>query len=517
MELKSKKIEVFNLVVAILSICIAFFVIPFHESWRDEAQAWLIARDTTLVSLFQILKYEGHPALWYLILKPFAKLGFPYEGIKYISWFFVSCAIILFQRKAPFKWYFKAIVCLSPVFAYWFPVISRSYSLIVLLVFILAYLYRERKEKPILYGLCIALLVNTHILMAGFSGALLLIELIYIILDLKNKNKVSKSRFTGFAIGFVGCLLMVIQMWGSLEQNGVVKIEESQNNLLYKFVSNCITTGIHLFNSPNIYFAVFTFLVLICFLVGIFVMLLKYPKQELVFACGVGFNLLIIIFLFMPTGQKSHLIILMLLFISWILKVDTENVVIAENDKNIPINKAVDILIAIIILLGFYTGYKNLIVDDIKNEFSTSKTIGQYLNENVGNDDVIVFFDDMQGTSVSPYLEDKAVWNVYNDVYCDYAILNVQRAYRMYDLDNYMEEMTVNKTEDDVNVSYKNSVFKYIHDYMSKHFEQGKNVYIVVNYIYCERFDMEAQAVFETNKCNHYSYSEKYKVYKIVV
>ena len=39
-----------------------------HESWRDEAQAWQIARQSGLKELFEQLKYEGHPCLWYLVL-----------------------------------------------------------------------------------------------------------------------------------------------------------------------------------------------------------------------------------------------------------------------------------------------------------------------------------------------------------------------------------------------------------------------------------------------------------------
>ena len=40
-----------------------------HEMFGDEAQAWLIARDSrNLLELAQHLRYEGHPALWYVLL-----------------------------------------------------------------------------------------------------------------------------------------------------------------------------------------------------------------------------------------------------------------------------------------------------------------------------------------------------------------------------------------------------------------------------------------------------------------
>jgi hypothetical protein len=50
----------------------------YHEPWRDEAQAWLISRDLPILSIFRQMNYEGTPALWHIILVPFAKFGAPY-------------------------------------------------------------------------------------------------------------------------------------------------------------------------------------------------------------------------------------------------------------------------------------------------------------------------------------------------------------------------------------------------------------------------------------------------------
>ena len=68
---KEGKYDLLSLIyicVAVLSVMISFFLIPYHEIWRDEGQAWLIARDTPLKDLFGVLKHEGHPALWFLLL-----------------------------------------------------------------------------------------------------------------------------------------------------------------------------------------------------------------------------------------------------------------------------------------------------------------------------------------------------------------------------------------------------------------------------------------------------------------
>ncbi len=46
-----------------------------HPLWQDEWQAWLVVRDSpSLFELFRNLRYEGHPALWYLVLYPLSRV-----------------------------------------------------------------------------------------------------------------------------------------------------------------------------------------------------------------------------------------------------------------------------------------------------------------------------------------------------------------------------------------------------------------------------------------------------------
>lgn len=45
-----------------------------HELWKDEWQAWFVAKDKNFIEVLSFLNYEGHPALWYLYLKPFTWL-----------------------------------------------------------------------------------------------------------------------------------------------------------------------------------------------------------------------------------------------------------------------------------------------------------------------------------------------------------------------------------------------------------------------------------------------------------
>src|SRR5713101_4061822 len=46
------------------------FLLSRHAFWRDEVQAWQVAVHTdSISSLFHSLRYEGHPALWFLFLR----------------------------------------------------------------------------------------------------------------------------------------------------------------------------------------------------------------------------------------------------------------------------------------------------------------------------------------------------------------------------------------------------------------------------------------------------------------
>ena len=180
----------FNIIVFIIYAVSSFLLLVFHESWRDEAQAWLIARDLNFFEIVQQLKYEGHFLLWYLILFPFAKLGFPFFVVNIISWLFVLIAVGIILWKAPFSKINKTLIIFSFPILYLCPVISRCYSLIPLSIVLLSIFYKDRMEKPFRYILSIVLLANTHIIMLGM---VVVLSLEFIIEFIKNKQNLSEE------------------------------------------------------------------------------------------------------------------------------------------------------------------------------------------------------------------------------------------------------------------------------------------------------------------------------------
>ena len=81
------KVNIRSIIYLLFLLAYAVFhvyLINCHEAWRDEAQAWTLAANISLPQLFSLLSVEGHPALWFLFLRIFAKLGLTFPYISYL-------------------------------------------------------------------------------------------------------------------------------------------------------------------------------------------------------------------------------------------------------------------------------------------------------------------------------------------------------------------------------------------------------------------------------------------------
>jgi hypothetical protein len=132
-----------------------------HEMWRDETEAWLVARDAPLTELFAHLHYVGHPCVWFLILKPFAASGCPVETMQGIHLVIASTTIYLVMRFAPFPLLYRVLFCFGyfPLFEY--GVICRNYAITLLLIVAILVLWPRRRLRPLQLGILLALLAHT--------------------------------------------------------------------------------------------------------------------------------------------------------------------------------------------------------------------------------------------------------------------------------------------------------------------------------------------------------------------
>ncbi|HWB33603.1 MAG TPA: hypothetical protein VG714_10545 [Acidobacteriaceae bacterium] len=132
-----------------------------HLACMDEAQAWLIARDSGLGELlFRRLHYEGAPALWPLMLWGMARLHLPYTAINWLGGALAAMGTILLLRHAPFPRVIRWLLPFTFFLAYQYAVIARSYVLLPALLFGLAILYSLQRSRPVLFAVVAGLLAN---------------------------------------------------------------------------------------------------------------------------------------------------------------------------------------------------------------------------------------------------------------------------------------------------------------------------------------------------------------------
>jgi hypothetical protein len=132
---------------------VVLWTLRYHEKWADEAQAWLIARDLDLRTIwFHELRYEGSPGLWHTILW-IAQHVF-HAGYGALGYIGVACAIagaafVLFA--IPFPRFIRWPFVFSFFLVYQYAVIARSYVLFPFAVLLAACTFRH-KDKPLRFA-----------------------------------------------------------------------------------------------------------------------------------------------------------------------------------------------------------------------------------------------------------------------------------------------------------------------------------------------------------------------------
>ncbi|MFB3040518.1 MAG: hypothetical protein ACE1ZS_01770 [Candidatus Poribacteria bacterium] len=191
-----------------------FVVISRHEPWADEAQAWLLARDSGFVELlFKNLRYDGHPGLWYLILMLPSKL-LPYRAISFLSGIIAIVGILIFLCDSPFPKIIRILFPFSYFLFYQYGVIARSYVLLPLLLFLIASIYHAKTEKIYTFTVLLCLLAYTSVFSSLIALSLMLIHLIDLIKTKTHLNReVIAKQVKAYAAFAIMIALIAIQLW----------------------------------------------------------------------------------------------------------------------------------------------------------------------------------------------------------------------------------------------------------------------------------------------------------------
>jgi len=221
-------------IIIFLLYCI-FSVIGMlhHEMWRDELQAWMVARDAdSFFDLLRNLKYEGNPALWHILLFVLARFTVSPYSMMVLHLAISFSFVFIFLFKSNFCMLHKLLFVSGYFILFEYNLVSRSYGLGVLLVFLILSLYRDRRQKMMLIFILMALLANTTVyglILSGAFALLLLSEEFFtekaIQVQVSKKKTVTKQKFifqwpllkpafyAGFLIYITGAVLSALQIY----------------------------------------------------------------------------------------------------------------------------------------------------------------------------------------------------------------------------------------------------------------------------------------------------------------
>ena len=123
--------------------------------WRAPAHSPL--------DLYHLIRYEGHPILWYLILYLGHSIVDSPLVLPIASIAIASAAVALFMLRSPFPLWLKALFLFSGLPLYEYSVMARNYGISMLLLFLVASLYRYRTTQWLPLAIGLGLLANTNI------------------------------------------------------------------------------------------------------------------------------------------------------------------------------------------------------------------------------------------------------------------------------------------------------------------------------------------------------------------
>jgi hypothetical protein len=149
------------------SIYFAFSLVGIlnHELWLDEAQHFLIARDSdSISSLAGNMRYDGHVPLWnYLLYFITHYISDSPLAMQLLHLVIINAAVLIFLRHAPFSWGLKLAIVFGYYFLFEYSLISRNYALGLVFLFMVCHLASYREKYLHWIALLCLLLCTTHL------------------------------------------------------------------------------------------------------------------------------------------------------------------------------------------------------------------------------------------------------------------------------------------------------------------------------------------------------------------
>ncbi len=437
---KNKKELIINLICTILYAIFTLIIMLHHEIWADEANVWLIAKNLSIFnfSLFKHLVNEGHPSFFYILMMPFAKIGLPVLVMQLLCWFSMAASVFLLLQYSPFNKLTKLSIIMSAGFLYFFPVIARSYSILPVMIIMLAILYPKQKQYPLLYVLLLIFVANTHVIMYGFA---FLLAAIFLYDNIREKNT-DKIHAVSYAILIAGLAAVIFQLSGSIESNKSLvfdtkNIIDNTKNVIVRFFFNSINVysqtqywqSLQSFKPAEIIAAACEFLF---FIISFIILFLINKKNFCICLLSVGFQFFIYIFSYGIIYQtRLFCAFLILIFCFWISLIDT--------NVSKKLNKAAAASMILLFIMTTFCGIRS-IYKDIKYNYSSAAETAEFIKKNIEKDALIVPDVDAFSAGLIVYLPDYNFYSIYYNKRLKFIEWKITGFYSPFVISQLLEE-----------------------------------------------------------------------------
>jgi hypothetical protein len=195
-------------------VLLTLITVHLHEPWSDEANSWLLGRDTSLYTLWtRLMHYEGTPGLWQTLLHVLIKAGLPYDGMNYFSGALGCAGAWVFIRQAPLPLTVRLAMPFTFYIFFQYSVIARSYCLLPVLLFLCGWIYPRAAEKLGLIVLLLCLMAGVSVHGMIISGAIWLSIHFDLLRQWRTLETTARTRLCLLALAYV--IVSLLQVWSA--------------------------------------------------------------------------------------------------------------------------------------------------------------------------------------------------------------------------------------------------------------------------------------------------------------
>lgn len=210
-----------------------------HVVWRDEVRAYSFAlQGRNVVAMLRGLHGEGHPALWYLLIRAGHSLLPRPQALQTVAFLVAFVSMLLLVLRSPFSPIALALLLSSRFALYEYSVMARNYGISMLILFLIAMLYPRHRDRGLLIGALLFLLANTNVHSVLLVGAFLVFWLFDLLWNSPApRRQALRNYFFNAAVAVFGIMLCAVTVLPTINDAGSLSHPHGIALLAYLFSS----------------------------------------------------------------------------------------------------------------------------------------------------------------------------------------------------------------------------------------------------------------------------------------